>query len=420
MRHEISKALLAVTKDLYQEEERRRKDAARTARQSRDWYRPPRETTLKEAVFAVLPQALAKATGSGAYPVSARTLYYQVRPLIQQYTDKPLEYDYFSQTLLTQYRDDYGPITGLYYDPRGVLYEPHTGQEVKLGTREVEAYRFPAWLYNKILYVEKKGLWPILSASCLAERFDMAVIAAEGYASEAARVLFEHADKNQGYQLFVLHDADPYGYNIARTLREETRRMPGYKVDVLELGLQLEDALKLGLGAEEFTRKKALPAGLKLTETEKEYFVGKPSGYGRYTSWVCRRIELNAFTAPALVAYIEQRLAATGAIGKVIPPDERLPSLAEVLYQVVVKTAVEASIARLLESSDLYRRIADEFRDKMDLSGARKWIEAAFRRDSSLPWTSAVDDRLRKSLAENEDEMEAVIREWLQRIAGGA
>ena len=78
---------------------------------------------------------------------------------------------------------------------------------------------------------------------------------------------FRPASKHRQYQLFVLHDADPDGYNIARTLREETARMPGYAVDVLDLGLRWADAMALGLDTEEFTRRRALPEGLALTLT---------------------------------------------------------------------------------------------------------------------------------------------------------
>jgi hypothetical protein len=106
---------------------------------------------------------------------------------------KDLDYTYFSQHLLTEYRETHGALAGLYYDPRGVLYEPHSGGVVALGTREVDDYAFPAWEYDKILYVEKKGLWPIIQAAQLAQRYDLAVVAAEGYASEAARTLFAAA-----------------------------------------------------------------------------------------------------------------------------------------------------------------------------------------------------------------------------------
>src|SRR5262249_53963292 len=153
------------------------------------------------------------------------------------------------------------------------------------------------------------------------ERYDMAIIAGEGYATEACRNLFQFAHKGK-YQLFVIHDADPWGYNIARTLREETKRMPGYDVDVKDLGLTLQEALDMGLEAEEFTRERAIPQGLKLTDLERECFVGRQV---TSKSWICKRVELNAFTSPGLIAYIVRRLDECKAIGKVIPPKNKLP-----------------------------------------------------------------------------------------------
>src|SRR5262249_34378664 len=168
-------------------------------------------------------------------------------------------------------------------------------------------------------------------------RFDMAVIGAEGYASEAIRLLLTRADQHRRYRIFVFHDADPYGYNIARTLREETRRMPGYQVDVVDLGLHLEEALAIGLQTEKFTRKKALPAGLKLTEVERRYFEGRPM---RKNSWVCERIEINAMPVPDRAPYLERKLREAGATDKVVPPERELPTLAAELYQQQLDTWV--------------------------------------------------------------------------------
>ncbi|HEX5273262.1 MAG TPA: ATP-binding protein, partial [Gemmataceae bacterium] len=315
----VGKALWSVAKDFYREGERRRKDAVRQARADRARERATRagDYSLKGAVFQVMPQAVRDAAGDLGR-VSAHTLFYHVRPLIQAYTSRELSSDYFEQTLLPDYRREVGPLPEVYYEPRGTLYEPHTGEAVPLGTREVESYQFPAWLYDKILFVEKKGLWPVFQAARLAERYDMAVVAGEGYATEACRVLFAHADRGKEYQLFALHDADPHGYNIARTLRDETARMPGHRVTVTDLGLFLADALALGLSAEEFTRRKRLPRGLRLNELEREYFEGHRAAP---KSWVCRRVELNAFSGPRIIAYSEGKLREAGVRGKVIPPD---------------------------------------------------------------------------------------------------
>jgi hypothetical protein len=412
MAEAISKALWGAVKTFYKEGEARRRDAAKAQRAYENLYKEnsSNQWSQKDAVFEVLPEAIANATGNGQYPVSARNLYYQVRPLLQSYTDKELGYDYFSQNLLMQYQEQYGSIRGLYYDPRGVLYEPHTGKAVPLGTREVESYRFPDWLFNKILYVEKKGLMPILRAAKLAERYDMAIVAGEGYASEAVRLLFNTASKDQGYQLFVLHDSDPAGYNIARTLREETRRMPGYQVEVIDLGLHLQEALDLGLPTEKFARKNDLPGGLHLTEIEEEYFRGQPHGK---KSWICQRVELNAFTAPALVQYIEAKLEEAGAFGKVIPPEDDLVYKARGIFREEVDALVDHLITRLLPVGAMKQAAFDSL--VPDLSMARGWIEEAFDENSTIPWGKALQRKFSELVDEHEEEITELMREHIQR-----
>ena len=395
---QISKALWKATKTLYKEEERRRKDAARQQKADRDRQRRAiRETSLVEAVFAVMEEAVEKATCNGSLPTSVRNLYYQVRPLIQRYTGKELRYEYFSQDLLPRYQEEHGPITGLYYDPRGVLYEPHTGRAVPLGTREVEEYRFPAWLFDKILYVEKKGLWPVLRTARIAERHDMAVVAAEGYANEAARVLFGNAEQDRDYQLFVLHDADPHGYNIARTLREATRRMPGHSVDVVDLGLKLDEALAMGLQTEEFTRKKELPERLlpRLTEIERAYFEGERTGR---KSWICERVELNAMTSLQLIEYIERRLKENGVRGKVIQPGDELPDLTKGLYEQTISAWVDYALDDLM--SGIKRQLADEFANSLGLEHARQWIVEGLEKDDARSWSGALGSKLQALLYE--------------------
>ncbi len=134
---------------------------------SRPSYQPfrIRQVTLSEVVLGVLPEAIKRASGNGALPFSVRQLYYQVRPLIQDHTDKELDYGYFTPPLVTEYQLRHGAIPGLVYDPRGHLIEPHTvgaacsqcgsnliintrtwspiashRQAVALGTREVAGY----------------------------------------------------------------------------------------------------------------------------------------------------------------------------------------------------------------------------------------------------------------------------------------
>jgi len=325
----VSTTLWRVAQTAWKEGERREKDAAKAEREDaareKSRQRATPKWTLKDAAFEVMEEAWALATGGGAIEASARTVFYQARPLVQRYTDDVLTDTYCTQTLMPAYEREVRKLPGVYYEARGTLHEPHTGNKVELGTREVADYTFPAWVYDKILFVEKQGLYPPLATAQLAERYDMAIIAGEGFATVAARQLLRRADRDQTYRLFVLHDADPAGYNIARTLREETARMPGYRVEVIDLGLRFEDGEAMDLQRETFTRRKALPVGLELTEREHEVFQGRHAFDGKGKSvWVGERIELNAMTSPQLVAYIEQGLKDAGATAKVVPDAARI------------------------------------------------------------------------------------------------
>jgi hypothetical protein len=407
---DIAAAFKAATKDLHAEKKRRDRDAAKAARHAhRSVYRPA-ATTLKQAVFEVMPRAVAAATGGGAYQVSARTLYYQVRPLVQEHTDKGLEYGYFSQTLLTEYRDARGPIEGLYYDPRGVLAEPHTATMVKLGTIEVAGYRLPEWTFDKILYVEKKGLEPIFAAARFAERYDMAVAYGEGYAVEAARELLAQAEAGN-YTILVLHDADPYGYEIARTLGEATRRMPDHEIEVVDLGLTVADAIDQGLGAETFTRRKALPWQLTagLDATERAWFEGNPAGWH---SWICRRVELNAFTAPALVAYVEAKLEAAGATGKIVPPADVLEGQAREQHRRAVAQVVDDYLASRLDTAALTDTLAAEFDLDADTDLAQV-VADAHERDRASWWKTAVNDEVGRQVDTDDERLQARLAKLL-------
>ena len=126
-------------------------------------------------------------------------------------------------------------------------------------------------------------------------------------------------------KIFVLHDADINGYNIARTLGEATRRMPNHSVDVIDLGLTVPQAIEFGLETEKFTRRKELPADLELDEDALEWFTGEPirAGYGKY-HYECRRCELNAFSSDGLAEFIETGLQRHGATTKLVPPADVL------------------------------------------------------------------------------------------------
>ena len=247
-----SKALGGATKTLRAEAEQRRKDAARAdraARRARDeadrWARA-RRWSIKEAVFEVLPDAK---TAAGDV-VAARTLFYKVRPLIQQFTDAELDYAYFSQTLLPEYERTIAPLHGLYYEPRGELHHPHDDAVIPLGTREVEDYTPPSWQFDKVLYIEKAGLQAQLAPYEISRRYDMAVIYGKGYSPTACRNLLARSEI-RAMKLFVVHDADLDGYTSPAPSRKQPAdavsqrrrrrsgfdRAPGHRIRVGDRGV---------------------------------------------------------------------------------------------------------------------------------------------------------------------------------------
>jgi DNA topoisomerase VI subunit B len=430
LRLAVGEALWRAAKALYEEGERRKKDAARQAQ--RDDARRTAATkaaraerwNLNDAVFAVMEEAWAAATGNGAQPASARTIFYQARPLIQDYTTEKLKDTYFTQTLLPDYQREVRELPNVYYEPRGTFHEPHTGVTVPLGTREVDAYDFPRWTYNKILFIEKKGLWPPLQAAQLAERYDMAIVAGEGLATVAARRLLERADTDQRYQIFVAHDADPGGYKIARTLAEETRRMPGYSVDVIDLGLRFEDGLAMGLGTEAFTRVGSLGKAVAstLTERERQAFVGRPTvrnAKGKM-QYACERIELNAMTSPQLIAYIEEGLDQHGATEKVIPPADVVAQHALLDARASLRTAAAAAIERIIDTEALIEQfmaseLAGEIAGKAVDVASRDVIVEDLERNRVLPWTRPVQTWANVTVNRDEEAIVAAIEAMLAK-----
>jgi hypothetical protein len=413
-----AEALHGATKTLRVTAEKRKRDALRAARaEHRRTKSAEKEASKKELVFRVLPEAIDLTRGGpagapGTLPFSTRSLYYKVRPLLQRYTSKDLDYGHFAQTLVPEYQRLFGQISGLYYEPRGCLYEPHGGQSVPLGTLEVASYKPEKWLYDKILYVEKKGLWPVLRDSRLGDRYDMAIAAGEGYSTEACRELL--ADAAQHVKIFVLHDADLGGYNIARTLAGATARMPNHQIEVIDLGLTIPAAIELGLPSEAFPRKKALPAELVLNDIEREWFTGRPVGYdewGNPNEWEGRRVELNAFSSPELIAHIEDGLARHGATAKVIPPQELLVERASGRLREIVTEAVNEVIADLLDVDALVDESFGWASDSVDTDVAVDEVREHLDDNRQLSWKAAVTDLVGQRWSEAEDGMRSRIEE---------
>ena len=174
-----------------------------------------RRITTKEAAWRVIPDAYREASSDGALPAKARQIMYRARGEIQELTDKALDDQYFTQTLLPDFLRDNAELTAnwdVVFDARGHLVEPHTRVSVPLGTLEVRKYlraaveptwpdpevvlpgictHGPSHRYSAILFIEKEGFMPLFERVKLAERYDVAIMSTKGVSVTASRRLVD-------------------------------------------------------------------------------------------------------------------------------------------------------------------------------------------------------------------------------------
>src|SRR5262249_11291739 len=105
--------------------------------------------------------------------------------------------------------------------------------------------------------------------------------------------------------LFILHDMDKSGFEISQRLTTISEHaiandLVKYrfqnKINVTDLGLRLTDVQKYDLGSERVTFKGRFPRDTITTPEEREFLRSN------------RRVELNAFTAPQFIEYVESSL----------------------------------------------------------------------------------------------------------------
>jgi DNA topoisomerase VI subunit B len=100
-----------------------------------------RKLTQKEAAFEVMEEAYLKASADGTLPANARQIFYVARPLIIALLGgMSITSQYFTQTLLPAYLEEYEPDWEPAYDARGHFTEPHTNRSSGLGTLDVADY----------------------------------------------------------------------------------------------------------------------------------------------------------------------------------------------------------------------------------------------------------------------------------------
>jgi hypothetical protein len=192
----------------------------------------------------------------------------------------------------------------------------------------------------------------------------------------------------------------------------------GYSVDVVDIGLTVEDALEIGLDSEPFYHSKdiSLELKIKLSAVAKQWlFQREPYRKGVRG----KRFELNAILLDTRrIEYIERKLKENGVRPKVIPPDAALKERSEDMYREKVEGWVDEIITKYLGTGDLKARMATEFQDRFKLQGARAWIEAGFKGDDTLSWRDALKDTLQAAYdAKHKADLKEAVREYIRETA---
>jgi hypothetical protein len=410
----IINALKHVTKPWARQRKREEREAKASARRHQALVASHR-VTLKEVAYEVMQQSYLEASANGTLPTLPRQIFYRARPRIIEATgaENP-DGQYFAQKLLVPFMAENPETTAAWdiiWDDRGHFIEPHTGKVIGLGTLAVREYL--AWVdgaqgaadnglpipisiptafptagprnrFQAVLFIEKEGFMPLFKHVRLAERFDLALMPAKGLSVTAARFLIDKLCGKYRIPLLVLHDFDKAGFSIVGTLRRDTRRYRFInEVEVIDLGLRLEDVQEHNLPSERVVYVKSDPApNLRkngATEAEIE-FLSSERGWGYRAAG--QRVETNAFTSDALIAWIEGKLKQRG-IKKVVPDAATL----ELAY----RRAVESNL--LTRRLDEVRAAAHEEAQRIAVPpGLSKMVRHRQGAAPKLPWDTIIGE----------------------------
>jgi hypothetical protein len=307
----------------------------------------------KSILYEVMEDGIA-AERAPSGRLDVRGLYYACRRLYKNHPERPLEreahfaakktktddpivFEYFKNTVVRDYQEDYGVIEYLDRKAMSDIYQSHTldADWQKIATMFVENFVPPSYYFDKVLFVEKRGVAEDLQEAGFGERWDCAIIAAPGFGSEADRNLLR-TFAEEGYTIIVLHDLDINGLAILANIQDGNRRVAGVEAEVVDLGLRLAEVPELdlelkeagyavGFAGEPATRKKALPATILpyITPEEHELFTGERPDPNK-KAWDYWRYELNEIPADMRLPVIERKMEEAGLTRKVLPPDDYL------------------------------------------------------------------------------------------------
>jgi hypothetical protein len=383
----------------------------KVARAAYKTIRSSRDGLIKDAAWAVMEAAYLQASAGNTLPANARQIMYAARgPILEATGRETFDDAYFTQRLLPDFIAENPELTQAWdvvFDARGHLVEPHTDEQVALGTLGVREYlgrktseKFelemggilyptsgPRNRYGGVLFVEKEGFGQLLEAARIGGRFDLAIASTKGMSVTAIRLLLDRIQADGPVPVYVLHDMDITGRSIFGTLTTSGRRYEfKHDIPVHDLGLRHEDVVKMDLDSE--------PFDLGKTDVEKtrETLVRHGASNGEIKMLIVdrRRVELNAMASDQFVAFLERRLRECGA-QKVIPD-------AKTLEKAWRRGLIRRRLAEEVKS---IRADAEGDADAAAVpSDLEEQVQGMLKVNPTMPWDEAV-----AAVLESEDEV---------------
>jgi hypothetical protein len=387
----------------------------RVARMTRE-----RGVSIKDAAAEIMEAAYLQASGNGSLPANARQIMYAARGHIQKVTGRPLDDNYFTQTLLPDYMQETGVTWDVIYDARGHFTEPHHGKSFGVGTLEVRNYidgfhsptvvdaaisqaeietNGPEGNFSAVLFIEKEGFEPLFRAAQIKEKFDIAIMSTKGMSVVAARALVDRMCSDYDIPLLLLHDFDKAGFSIAGTLQRDTRRYEFRNaIEIIDLGLSLDEVEAMGLESEHQHhpkgQKSVLIDNLRTNGASEQEIAFMFRDFDSLRS--TRRVELNAMSSPLFVEFVERKLRENGIV-KIVPGQDMLAKAyigmerGRRLEAAVEALEVEFDMENVEPPVDLEQRAADE---SADAASFLAFTQLSPRRSSSTTASIAASHRI--------------------------
>lgn len=337
--------------------------------------------SCEQQVLTILERAIDRASGDRTHGYSQGQLWYPCHeltggdngPLVGKARRK-----YFATIIAREEQRRGCDLPGMYRDPRGTLYTPHSGESLALGTLAVEAYERPLYRFNKILFMEKEGPFPLLKAERWPEKNDCALVTSKGQATRAAKDLIDLlGDGDEPITVYCIHDADAAGTIIYQALQEATIARPRRRVEIVNLGLEPAEALAMGLSAESVaTGERARPVARYVTKKWREWLQSN-------------RVELNAMTTPQFLAWLDKKFIKTA---KLIPPANVLRERLAAQVREIVQSTVEEEIRAKFDIEQMVEARMESVLPLLDSpSSLKAAVSKAFKGDRSQSWNEPID-----------------------------